>query len=385
MSRENKEVIKLLTEIDKICKRQGISYVLGPQLTLCSVRNQEIASPHAGVVYMKTADMERFRQAVQEEIPDGRVVESMNNNKHFYGFFLRYTDLNTLCLRLNEGRNYKYPGMGVDILPIRGKQSFRLAHLWTRVQEVGWNQLADHYGDQTGRKKFLCGLAMRIRLLTGRGRLAKGLYKMLVRRTNVENPSEYVVCLKKKSVYFPRSVFEDTKLVELDGKKFPVPADTDTYLRCYYGANYMKKVLPVYTTKPSEMVSARIPFEDYFQEVGSQKSLIKQRFKARRKGRKARKKKEYLTWSWNHVKFCASKIELERYYLEQKNYILNLYKNKDYPQLEKFFAPYTRAMVRSLKNYEIFLTDEEILQVYLDVLGKTGRKALKNKIEKFWK
>lgn len=87
MSRENKEVIKLLTEIDKICKRQGISYVLGPQLTLCSVRNQEIASPHAGVVYMKTADMERFRQAVQEEIPDGRVVESMNNNKHFYGFF----------------------------------------------------------------------------------------------------------------------------------------------------------------------------------------------------------------------------------------------------------------------------------------------------------
>lgn len=117
MSRENKEVIKLLTEIDKICKRQGISYVLGPQLTLCSVRNQEIASPHAGVVYMKTADMERFRQAVQEEIPDGRVVESMNNNKHFYGFFLRYTDLNTLCLRLNEGRNYKYPGMGVDIFP----------------------------------------------------------------------------------------------------------------------------------------------------------------------------------------------------------------------------------------------------------------------------
>ena len=85
------------------------------------------------------------------------------------------------------------------------------------------------------------------------------------------------------------------------------------------------------------------------------------------------------------MKFCATKIELERYYLEQKNYILNLYKNKDYPQLEKFFAPYTRAMVRSLKSYEIFLTDEEILQVYLDVLGKTGRKTLKNKIEKFWK
>ena len=66
---------------------------------------------------MRTADMERFRLAVEKETPDGRIVESMNNNKRFYGFFLRYTDLDTLCFRLNEGRNYKYPGMGVDILP----------------------------------------------------------------------------------------------------------------------------------------------------------------------------------------------------------------------------------------------------------------------------
>ena len=122
MNREIKEVVKLLAEIDKICKREGIPYYLGPQLTLCCVTGQEITSPHAGVVYMRTADMERFRLAVEKETPDGRIVESMNNNKHFYGFFLRYTDLDTLCFRLNEGRNYKYPGMGVDILPLRGKQ-----------------------------------------------------------------------------------------------------------------------------------------------------------------------------------------------------------------------------------------------------------------------
>ena len=117
MNREIKEVVKLLTEIDKICKREGIPYYLGPQLTLCCVTGQEITSPHAGVVYMRTADMERFRLAVEQETPEGRIVESMNNNKRFYGFFLRYTDLDTLCFRLNEGRNYKYPGMGVDIVP----------------------------------------------------------------------------------------------------------------------------------------------------------------------------------------------------------------------------------------------------------------------------
>ena len=58
MNREIKEVVKLLAEIDKICKREGIPYYLGPQLTLCCVTGQEITSPHAGVVYMRTADME---------------------------------------------------------------------------------------------------------------------------------------------------------------------------------------------------------------------------------------------------------------------------------------------------------------------------------------
>ena len=44
MNREIKEVVKLLAEIDKICKREGIPYYLGPQLTLCCVTGQEITS-----------------------------------------------------------------------------------------------------------------------------------------------------------------------------------------------------------------------------------------------------------------------------------------------------------------------------------------------------
>ena len=82
MNREIKEVAKLLAEIDKICKREGIPYYLGPQLTLCCVTGQEITSPHAGVVYMRTADMERFRLAVEKETPDGRIVEMIEIKDH---------------------------------------------------------------------------------------------------------------------------------------------------------------------------------------------------------------------------------------------------------------------------------------------------------------
>ena len=64
---------------------------------------------------------------------------------------------------------------------------------------------------------------------------------------------------------------------------------------------------------------------------------------------------------------------------------VNLYKNKDYPALEKVFVPYTKAMVKSLKNDEVFIPDEELQHIYLDMLGVAGRTNLKKKVEKFWK
>lgn len=36
---------------------------------------------------------------------------------------------------------------------------------------------------------------------------------------NVEDTQEYVVRLKKKAVYFPREIFDETETVVIDGRK----------------------------------------------------------------------------------------------------------------------------------------------------------------------
>lgn len=118
MKREQQEVLSLLKEIHTICKKNGINYYLSPQLTLCGVTGQPFPQdPLAGVVLMKIPDMEKFRQILEEEPAQARVVESMRDNKRFPGFYLRYVNTNTLCYQLNEGRNFKAPGIGIDILP----------------------------------------------------------------------------------------------------------------------------------------------------------------------------------------------------------------------------------------------------------------------------
>ena len=77
-----------------------------------------------GVVLMKTADMERFRLAVDEDPREKRALESMKSHKWFSGFYLRYTNTDTLCLNLDNTRDYAFPGIGVNIFSAQNAGSF---------------------------------------------------------------------------------------------------------------------------------------------------------------------------------------------------------------------------------------------------------------------
>mgnify|MGYP000213611807 CR=1 FL=1 len=71
MNKKQKVILSLLQEIDEICRRNKIEYYLSPRLTLCAVEGHPFPqNPMFGVVLMKTADMERFRLAVDNMVLD---------------------------------------------------------------------------------------------------------------------------------------------------------------------------------------------------------------------------------------------------------------------------------------------------------------------------
>ena len=89
MNKKQKVILSLLQEIDEICRRNKIEYYLSPRLTLCAVEGHPFPqNPMFGVVLMKTADMERFRLAVDEDPREKRALESMKSHKWFSGFYL---------------------------------------------------------------------------------------------------------------------------------------------------------------------------------------------------------------------------------------------------------------------------------------------------------
>ena len=66
--------------------------------------------------------------------------------------------------------------------------------------------------------------------------------------------------------------------------------------------------------------------------------------------------------------------------IERKDYIKNLYKNEDYITLEKVFRSYSKMMEKSFEQGELFAEDDEIFDIYVDVLEKTGKTELREKI-----
>ena len=99
-----------------------------------------------------------------------------------------------------------------------------------------------------------------------------------------------------------------------------------------------------------------------------------------RKIARSRRHKDYFNECWNYVEFCGERLNMGVDYEKKKDYIKNLYKNEDYMTLEKVFRPYFKMMQKSLQKNELFAEDEEILDIYIDVLEKTGKTVQRGKI-----
>lgn len=387
LNREQQEVLSLLKEVDMICRKHQITYYLSPWLTLCAVTGRPFPlHPLAGKIIMKVEDMERFRTILEAGLPEGRVLESMKNNKRFPGLFLRYENKNTLCFRLDAGRNYQYPGMGVDIIPLRGKNSDQKVRAWDQRLETGWIRNCDDPRADADFYRSVCGCFMRLLCIAGRKKTGERLYGRLCRNQNTTEAKKYTLRWDKDHIYtYPAEVFRETKEIIVEGERFLIPADEETYLSRTYGKNYKTRDFDSQLSCRNIMYSARVSFEDFFKETGSIEELLKVRRKQCRIDSRIRHYKEYFNLCWNYARACGDRKALRVAYNKKKEYIQNLWENRDLVRLETVFRPCRKMMKRCFETGDIFEMDEEIMEIYLDFLRANGNTGFLDKIRQYRK
>ncbi len=386
LNREQEEVFSLLKEIDMVCRKHRITYYLSPRLTWCAVFGKEFPeNPLAGAVLVKMADMEKLRKVLEAEHGEGRAVESMKDNKRFPGLFLRYVNKNTLCFRLYEGRNYRYPGLGIDIIPLRSKNVSGRVRSWDNRLETGWVQICDSARYRIDFYKFSCGCLVRTLCLLGRRRLGEKIYDRLIRNQNTTDTGKYTLKWSRNFTYeYPAEVFQEAKEAELHGTRFLIPCDEVGYLKGTFGPNYAKHIFYDNYSRMSVMASARVGCEKFLEEAGPLRKQVKRRRRLFAADQFIYHHcKEYADWCWDYAKECAERWELRMAYDGKKEYIRNLWESRDLAALDKVFRPCGRMMRRCFKTEEIFELDEEIMEIYLDYLRESGREKLLLKIGKY--
>lgn len=386
LNQEQKELLSLLKEIDAICRKHQITYFLSPRLTWCAVFKKEFPkNVLAGAVLVKMADMEKLRKVLEAELPEGRAVESMKNNKRFPGFFLRYVNKNTLCYRLYEGRNYQYPGIGIDIIPLRSKNVSSKVRSWDNRLEIGWIQSCDSARYRMDFYKFTCGCLVRGLSLLGRRKLGERIYDRLCRNQDTSDSGKYTLKWSRNFTYeYPAEVFREAKEAELEGTRFFIPCDEIGYLKGTFGPNYARHVFADNLSSMFVMFSARIGCEEFLKEAGPSRKQIKRRRRLCLADQYIYHHcKEYAEECWDYAKKCGSRQELRMIYDGKKEYIRNLWENRDLPALDRVFRPCEKMMKRCFQTEEIFQMDEEIMEIYLEYLQVSGKTKLLMNIEKY--
>ena len=385
LNREQQEVLALLKEIDAICRKNQITYFLSPRLTLCATEGKPFPSnPLSGNVLMKVEEMERFRKAAQAELPEDRALESMKNNPRFPGFFLRYEDKNTLCYRLYEGRNYQYPGFGINILPLRVKNASKKVRAWDQRLETGWVQTCDNDRFELDFYRFACGWMVRMMSIASRKMLGKKIYDRLCETQSAENVKQYRLRWNRNGAYtYPSSVFETAKEAALEGESFLIPCDEEKYLKVTFGKNYKNRSFRDEPSPLTTMISTRVSCEEFLREAGPLKKLVRARRRQFLTDNYINRSRDYFNWCWEYAKICAARRELSAVYIRKKDYIRNLWEDRDLVRLEEVFRPYKKMMKQCMDVEEVFEPDEEILDIYMRYLQETGALKTLEKIRNY--
>ena len=383
MNQEQKLVLNLLKEIDEVCQEKGIPYFLSPRLTLNAYFDAGVPeNPAFGLIFMKTKDMEAFRQAMSENLPPERALESMVSSPSFPGFYLRYENTATLFFHLNRGGNYLYPGIGIDICPLLApkgsRKKRRMAHLW----ELGWKQTCDLYQERYTFKQSLATIPVRLCGLFGRRRLGGRIYRKLlkVNASHLTKGKYYVE--RDKRTYYPASLFDDARDIPLEGVLLKCPSDVTGYLTAHYGPDYARRLATSYTPSWALMASPRVRCQDFLDKAGDMEELIWRRRDLSLKDEIGRRCRKSIAAAWNYLKFLERGINLGARYKEKLGFLRNLKESRDYLRLESAFALYHEMVKESAEKGIRYLPDPELDEIYLDMLKNSGKAGFAEKIRK---
>lgn len=227
-----KRMLDILVEVDRVCKKHNIRYVLDSGTLLGAIRHQGFIPWDDDIdIAMLREDYDKFCSVAKEELKEPYIFENMHTCKDYPNIFGKCFDTSTRYVQKNTAHLNFRQGIFLDIFPI---DNVELADKYRQCRIVASINTVRCIKQGTERFAFRHILYFPLFLLSV-GRLNALADKFMKLKNGKE--TEYVcpICQSGTSKpAFKRTMFTDTKQTDFEGMEFPVPVEYQEYLLGYY-------------------------------------------------------------------------------------------------------------------------------------------------------
>ncbi len=353
MTEQQANLLKLLKEIDGICRKHDIEYVLAGGSAIGAVRHHGfIPWDDDSDIYMTRENWLKFIEVSKTDFPENRCLLAQELDHSYTNMFGRYCD--TTAAVIHRHAIYSHEGAGevvdvfiLDPVPDDEKEYQKYVNNIVLYSEL-INSTSPMYGyryytsaGRYVRNWLLCKLI-------GRGRVLNRLEKKMF-CYDIKDCSCYAMRWGGAPFRFPKEWFEKQRTCTYEGMESFIPYMNNAYLTWHYGDNWTS--IPPHGERESHNTVSRhdMGSEEFRREYNVFVKSDKRRWYLEFLGmyRKAyymrtARKRERVNMSMLMSKARLTALELEARLAAEGINPLELAMTHDFTRLADIYAEYTR-------------------------------------------
>ncbi len=232
LRRHQMRMLEMLETIDAICKKHHIPYWLSSGTLLGAARHKGFIPWDDDLdIELLRKDYLKLMEILPQELPDNLVLQNNETDPNYIFIFAKVRDRNSYMEEYGSyDRIFKERGIYIDIFPLE-EMPYCLAWISEHMQGQIFNQLNNK---RLSEEKILKRIHAIYRF---NERIGYPILRFLS-KLFINNKLRHSFGTAFHSPRCLNEIFPLTEM-EFEGKRFPVPGQTDAFLRRYYG-DYMK-------------------------------------------------------------------------------------------------------------------------------------------------
>lgn len=380
---------ELLIEIDKMCRSNGIEYTLAGK-TLWAAKNYQVFDNEEfpPKIAMTPQNAEKFISIIEKEMPRNRTIKYLGNSIEHSKYSVHYYNTETAFLDLFFPQRTE--GLYIDISILRQRDRRRINRTIERVNEIVNYQIYDDIKAKGDRlNSILLGMNI-VKKLFGGKEFRKKHFEHYIKNIQNGDGKYYEVGkgrLRKALYYLPGRIFKSYSDAKVYDYEFMTVMDTGGYFRNWKTEEKMedlnlskRKLLPRYIANTSMSAESLKKLLNFGEEDRIKWEEYSDAGVLRRGGMERRRpfQRAYDLLNLTHTRF-----KLAEAYSNTKDSVVKAYEIRDYSCLEELLKEYDLLARVYVKKRLGLCFDNEILNIYIDLLNEKGEKKLARKIKRF--